>query len=293
MPGRHRPTRMPRRVRQLLRAALARARRRFSHQPRPTIEVVVEAAAQYYAQTERLSNSQRLLSTIQAIMNEPPLQETARRPLMDERPEESVAPENISLDTDDIVDLTDSPPDSPLPVFNLTNNLQAETCPVCYERPQQVLLNCQGRHALCGHCPARLYETSAKCPFCRDNFDRVDPLYNAPILSILPLQNRCTNLPDLEIFEITPPLIEISNRPDIDINMPPASPSSSEDWDSEYPVTIPPPTDHTEILSPLRHFSRPTDGQVQCLACSAWLINNPYRILRHTRRCPVLSQAYA
>lgn len=295
MPGRHRPNRMPRRVRQLLRAALARAGRRVQHLPRPTLETVVDAAAHFQALAHRIPNSQRLLSTIQEILNEPPLPVTEARPHSEPRPEtqSSVAQERVNIDTDDSIN---EQPDSPLPVVDLTNHLRNETCPICCDRLQEVLLNCQGRHALCGHCPAHIYKRTAKCPLCRDYFTEVAPLYGTPILNILPLTERCTILPEFEMFELTAPIeIEISNQPDIYINMPlpSRSPSSSEDWDVEYLDSGVPFPDRPSATNPLANFSRPTsDGQVQCLACSAYIHNNPYRILRHTRRCPVLSQAY-
>jgi len=182
MPPRRRPNRLPRRVRHLLQIALTRARRRLSHQPRPTLEDIVGSAAQLEAQIERLPSSRHALRIIQDILNEPPIQLPVRESVPEPRPEPPSSEAQISIDLTD-----DEQPDSPPPAFELTNNLRNEDCPVCCARPQQVLLNCQGRHALCGHCPSHIYKRSAKCPFCRDSFSEIAPLYGVPLLEILPL----------------------------------------------------------------------------------------------------------
>ena len=161
---RRRPNRLPRRVRRLLRLALARARRHFRHQPRPTLEQVVDTVATLEVQLERHPSARRAVTIMQDIIEdlnnttEPPLQEA----FLDTSPEVS----------------------------------QDNECPVCFERQNDVILNCIGRHAFCGQCPSRIYKHDAKCPLCRDYFDEITPLFGTPILNILPLENRCTIHPE-------------------------------------------------------------------------------------------------
>ena len=181
---RRRPNRFPRRVRRLLQLALARARRHSRHQPRPMVEEIVETAAHLQVQVERRPNGRQALAIIQEIVRdlesyEPP----SREAHLDPSPEaSSVAHEYL-----------ESPPDSPHPSFRHHDPPQDNECPVCFERKNDVLLNCVGRHAFCGQGPSRIYQHDAKCPLCRDSFDEATPLFGTPILNILPLENRCTD----------------------------------------------------------------------------------------------------
>ena len=183
---RRRPNRLPRRVRRLLRLALARARRHFRHQPRPTLEQVVDTVATLEVQLERHPSARQAVTLMQDIIED--LNNTTQPPLreafLDTSPEVSSAAQNENFN---------SPPDSPLPSFQHHDPPQDNECPVCFERRNDVILNCVGRHAFCGQCPSRIYQHDAKCPLCRDSFDEVTPLFGTPILNILPLENRCTD----------------------------------------------------------------------------------------------------
>jgi len=291
MPPRRRPNRFPRRVRRLLTLSLARARRRSTHQPRPTLETIVGTAAQLEVQLEQLPSARRAIQIIQEILNEPPIQLPQREANTTPGPEPDPtgsAENPIELDLD-------SEPDSPLPDPGLHRNLQSEECPICYERPQQVLLNCSGRHSFCGHCPSKIYKRSAKCPLCRDDFNEIAPLYGVPVLELLPLTERCSILPEYELFEMTPAEIPNSNVTPL-MNSPRDEDfglETIEDWDAEYQPHTPSPLRNRPGRNNIFHsFSPPQSSQVQCLGCHAYLNNDPMRILRHSRQCPVLMHSY-
>lgn len=277
MPPRRRPNRFPRRVRHLLKVALTRARRHLAHQPRPTLESVVAAAAHLEAQLELLPSARRALELMRTSLSI--LEEPIYQPPLREAPLES-GPEVISEASNPA--RSESPP---LPTFLPEIPLKLQECTICFERKNDVILNCGGGHAFCGQCPAQIYRRDAKCPMCRRNFDLLTPLYNVPILNILPLADRCTVLPDFELFEMTAPELELP----ADFEPDWALPGPEEDWDLEETI---PHEIHQRPVNLLDAYSQPENGMVRCGGCHVWLLNNPTHLIRHSTRCQALRATY-
>ena len=288
---RRRPNRLPRRVRRLLRLALARARRQFRLQPRPTLEQVVDTVAQLETQLERLPSARRAVAIMQDIIVD--LNDAPEPPLREARSDSS--PETPSAANDYL----DSPPESPLPSYQHPDPPRDNECSICFERNNEVILNCSGRHAFCGQCPSQMYKRDAKCPLCRDNFSEITPLFGVPILRILPLEGRCTILPELEFLNLTFPedleLLEMAamtprprtiNLEPLDFQWPPVQ--ENEDWNVEVNNDPLPPL---PVQLNLRDLYSPIyNGQYQCLGCLSWLNDRGTNLIHHLTICQCYSR---
>jgi len=163
-------------------------------------------------------------------------------------------------------------------------------CPICCDKPKQVILNCSGCHSFCGHCPSEIFKRTARCPLCRDYFNSMTPLDGVAIMEILPLSDRCSILPEFELFE--PIEIDPNQNSNSDINEPFNPSPPHEIWNDDDDAPVFGIFGNQVRPNILHNFTSPINDQVRCLGCGVMLNNTSRSMMRHSRRCPVLLWDY-